>query len=730
MDGNGTGARIAALVARMSLDEKIGQLTLVNGGGGRIPAALREDIRTGRVGAVLNEVDADTARELQRVAREKSRLGLGLLLGRDVIHGFRTIFPIPLGQAASWNPDLVEECARHAAREASACGVNWTFAPMLDIGRDPRWGRVAETLGEDPLLAGILGAAMVRGFQGQDLSRPGRLAACAKHFAGYGACESGRDYSTCSIPEIELRSTHFPPFQAALEAGVATVMASFSDLNGVPASANEFLLRQVLRQEWGFDGFTVSDWESISQLVVHGLAADGREAARAAALAGLDMEMASRDYRTHLAALVEAGEVPLERLDAMVAAVLGVKERLGLLDGPPGRADSGDLAIGSAGDARECAYRAALQGTVLLKNEGPVLPLSRQAIHTLAVIGPLADEPAEQLGTWVFDGDPSRSVTPLQALRQWESDDFDVRHVRALETSCDRVGEGIEEAVRAASEADAALLFLGEEAILSGEAHCRADIRLPGAQEELVRRVAATGTPTILVLLTGRPLALQDVVDHPQAILCAWHPGSQAGPALRDLLFGLESPSGRLPATFPRLTGQVPIYYSRKNTGRPADPETMLSIDNLPRGVAQLAEGNTAYHLDAGDTPLFPFGHGLAYTTFEYSSLSLDTPQVPRDGALEIQVDVANTGNVAAEEVVQVYVRDLVGSVTRPVRELKAFRRIRLEPGQRRTLRFTMPVRDLAFVGREMAWVVEPGAFHLWVGGSSVGGLRAEFTVV
>jgi len=727
MDGNGTGARIAALVARMSLDEKIGQLTLANGGGGRVPEGLREDIRTGRVGAVLNEVDADTARELQRVAREESRLGLGLLLGRDVIHGFRTIFPIPLGQAASWNPDLVEECARHAAREASACGVNWTFAPMLDIGRDPRWGRVAETLGEDPLLAGILGAAMVRGFQGQDLSRPGRLAACAKHFAGYGACESGRDYSTCSIPEIELRSTHFPPFQAALEAGVATVMASFSDLNGVPASANEFLLRQVLRQEWGFDGFTVSDWESISQLVVHGLAADGREAARAAALAGLDMEMAGTDYRTHLVSLVEAGEVPLERLDAMVAAVLGVKERLGLLDGLPGLPDPADL---RAADALDCSYRAALQGTVLLKNEGSVLPLSRQAIHTLAVIGPLADEPAEQLGTWVFDGDPSRSVTPLQALRQWESGVFEVRHVRALETSCDRVGEGIEEAVRAASKADAALLFLGEEAILSGEAHCRADIRLPGAQEELVRRVAATGTPTILVLLTGRPLALQDVVDHPQAILCAWHPGSQAGPALRDLLFGLESPSGRLPATFPRLTGQVPIYYSRKNTGRPADPETMLSIDNLPRGVAQLAEGNTAYHLDAGNTPLFPFGHGLGYTTFEYSGLRLDNARVSRDGELGFRVVVANTGRMAAEEVVQVYVRDLVGSVTRPVRELKAFRRVRLEPGQSAELRFAMPVLDLSFVGRDMAQVLEPGAFHLWVGGSSAGDLRAEFTIV
>ncbi|MFA7329463.1 MAG: glycoside hydrolase family 3 N-terminal domain-containing protein [Candidatus Delongbacteria bacterium] len=723
MDIHPPAERIRALLATMSLAEKLGQLTLVNGGEGRVPEELRRDIRDGRVGAVLNEVDPDTVRELQRIAREESRLGLPLLVGRDVIHGFRTIFPIPLGQAASWNPELVEECARHSAAEAAAVGVNWTFAPMVDIGRDPRWGRVAETLGEDPLLAGTLGAAMVRGFQGADLAAPERLAACAKHFAGYGASESGRDYNSCSIPEIELRATHFPPFQQALQAGVATLMASFSDLNGVPASANEFLLRQVLRREWGFEGFVVSDWESVGQLVVHGLVADGRGAARAAAGAGLDMEMASTTLREHGAALLEAGELSLERLDEMVAAVLGVKLRLGLLDGR----DAVPAAVASDPAALDCAYRAAVQGTVLLKNDNGTLPLHRGAVRRLAVIGPLADEPAEQLGTWVFDGDPARSVTPLQALRQWESESFTVHYARGLETSRERGGAGMAEAVRAARRADVALLFLGEEAILSGEAHCRADIRLPGAQEELVRQVAATGTPTVLVLLAGRPLALQEVVDHPGAILCAWHPGSLAGPALRDLLFGLESPSGRLPATFPRLGGQIPIYYSQKNTGRPADPATFLSLDQIPRGATQHSVGNTSHHLDAGYTPLFPFGHGLSYTSFEYSGLRLDTARLARDGALGITLELRNTGSRAGAEVVQLYVRDLVGSVTRPVRELKAFRREVLAPGECRTVRFVLPARELAFVDRSLNWVLEPGAFRLWVGGSSVGGLEAEF---
>lgn len=720
-------ARVAELLGRMTLEEKLGQTAQLNAAGGWVPDWLRGMVQAGMVGSVLNEVSVETANELQRIAVQESRLGIPLLLGRDVIHGFKTIFPIPLGQAATWNPDVVERGAQVAAREAAAHGVNWTFAPMLDICRDPRWGRVAEGLGEDPHLASVLGAAMVRGFQGDDLSTPGRIAACAKHFAGYGASESGRDYNTTNVTERDLRSIYLPPFRAALDAGCATVMTSFSDIDGVPASGNAFLLRQILREEWGFDGFVVSDWESVKQLAVHGLTADDRESAYEAATAGVDMEMVSRTYADHLGGLIHEGRLPMDVLDAMVANILRVKFRLGLFDDP--YADPSRLPAIGCDEHLQAARHAATESVVLLKNEHDTLPLRRERVRRLAVVGPLADEPTEQLGTWIFDGDASLSVTPLRALREMLGDDA-VSYARALPASWSKSREGFAEAVEQVREADAAVLFLGEDAILSGEAHCRAEITLPGVQEELIEALAETGTPLVLVVMAGRPLALERVIGKVQAVLYAWHPGTMAGPALADLLYGVATPSGKLPITLPRMTGQIPIYYAHKHTGKPGTPESYVHIDDLQRDTPQLSIGNTSFHFEAGFTPLFPFGHGLSYTWFDYSDIAVSTPRLVRSGTIEVSATMRNTGEREGEEVVQLYVRDPVASVTRPVRELKGFQRIRLAPGEERRVSFTLSTNDLAFHGRDMQLRTEPGWFHAWIGGSSAAWLHAAFEFV
>lgn len=722
------GQRVAALLARMTLAEKIGQMNQVHAGGDVAPGPLREGIREGRIGAVLNVVDPDAVNELQRVAVQESRLGIPLLVGRDVIHGFRTVLPIPLGQAATFDPGIVREGARIAALEAASAGVNWTFAPMIDIARDPRWGRIAESLGEDPHLASRLGAAMVEGFQGDDLSLPGAVAACAKHFAGYGAAESGRDYATTNIPENELRNTYLPPFRAAVNAGVATLMTSFSDVNGVPATANGFLLRQVLRQEWGFGGFVVSDWGSIQQLAVHGLTADDAESAREAAIAGVDMDMASGVYGAQLARLVEQGRVGIDVIDSAVAGILRLKFRLGLFERP--YVEPGKVPAVAFEERLRVAKQAALQSVVLLKNEEGILPLSRSNTQSIAVIGPLADEPYEQLGTWIFDGDSSLSVSGLRGLRDLLGDAVEIRYVRGLETSRSRSTAGFYEALEAARASDAVIMFLGEESILSGEAHSRADIGLPGAQARLVRLVREAGTPVIAVIMAGRPLTLTDVIDDLDAVLFAWHPGTMGGAAVAELLFGVESPSGKLPVTFPRAVGQIPIYYSQKRGGKPPSPETAILIDDIPVRAPQTSIGNTSYHLDAGYEPLFPFGHGLSYATFEYSNLRLDRPALRVGETLTVSVDLTNTGRLTADEVAQLYVRDLVGNVTRPVRELKGFTRVRLAPGETRSIAFELRSEDLAFFGRDNTEIVEPGEYHLWVGGSSVAGLGAAFRLV
>jgi beta-glucosidase len=719
---------VRALLERMTLEEKIGQMSQVQAAVGHIPEQLRSLLKAGRIGSILNEVDVEVVNELQRIAVEDSRLGIPLMMGRDVIHGFRTILPIPLGQAATFNPELVRKGARMAALEAASTGVNWTFAPMIDISRDARWGRIAESFGEDPYLTGVLGAAMVRGFQGDGFGELGNIAACAKHFAGYGASESGRDYNTTNIPENELRNVYLPPFRAAVDAGVATLMTSFSDLDGVPASGNRFLLKQVLRDEWRFDGFVVSDWASIQQLTVHGFAADDKAAAFEAANAGLNMEMATSTYRNHLPQLLESGRISMAQIDAIVSDILRVKFRLGLFENAhtnpsefPGIANDEHLAI---------AEQLARQSIVLLENRNGALPLRRDRLASLAVIGPLADDPYEQLGTWIFDGDPSLSRTPLQAVRQLLGDAVEVNYVRAMETSRSRTTQGFDAAVKAAEAADAVVAFLGEESILSGETHSRADIGLPGNQADLLAALRGAGKPVIAVIQAGRPLTLTDILEHVDALLFAWHPGTMGGPAIADVLFGVESPSGKLPATFPLMVGQEPIYYNHKNTGRPATPEDFTHQDDLPVRMPQSSWGFASFHLDAGFKPLYEFGYGLSYATFEYSDIEASPPEAPLGETITVKAMVRNSGTVEAEEVVQLYVRDLVGNVTRPVRELKGFQRIRLKPGERREVAFTLLPDDLAFYGREMKRIIEAGEFHAWIGGSSAAELRTAFELM
>jgi len=719
--------RVQVLLGQMTLVEKIGQMSQVEAGHGYAPEYLGDGLRAGLIGSVINVVDVEVLNELQRIAVEESRLGVPLLIGRDVIHGFKTVFPIPLGQAACWNPKLVEQGARVAALEAAKSGVNWTFAPMVDISRDARWGRIAESFGECVLLTSELGAAMVRGFQGDDLSANGSIAACAKHFAGYGAVESGRDYATTNIPDTKLRNVYFQPFKAAVDAGVSTLMTSFSDLNGIPATGNSYILKDVLRGEWAFEGLVVSDWDSVRQLQIHGLTENDLESAYEASTAGVDMEMAGDAYSNHLFNLVEEGRVGEASIDESVTNILRVKFELGLFDNP--YTDPGSLPEFASKHALQVAQEAALQSVVLLKNDHGALPFAADELSSVAIVGPLADARYEQLGTWIFDGDEELSITPLQAIRTLVGNDVELRYVRAMENSRSRVNDEFDSAVDAANESDAVLLFLGEESILSGEAHSRADIGLPGDQVELVRRIRATGKPIVAVILAGRPLTLSDIVDEVDAILYAWHPGTMGGPALADLVFGVASPSGKLPTTFPRVVGQIPIYYSQKNGGKPPSKETVVHIDEIDTFAPQTSLGMSAFHLDTCFTPLFPFGHGLSYAWFAYENIRVSSNEVELGEKVVISVDLSNRGAIEAEEVVQLYTRDLVASITRPVKELKAFRRVRLRAGETQTVSFELHTDELAFYGRDGKLTVEPGLFYIWIGGSSDAEQRTEFRV-
>ncbi|MFT5136899.1 MAG: beta-glucosidase [Arenicella sp.] len=724
---NSIESRVADLISTMGLDEKIGQMSQLQGGGGSIPNHLAESLRSSRVGSILNEVNVDVINEMQRICVEESRLGIPLLIGRDVIHGFKTIFPIPLGQAASWDPEIIEAGARVSANEAASVGVNWTFAPMIDITRDPRWGRIAESLGEDPYLCGVLGAAMVKGFQSDDLSQPGAIVACAKHFAGYGAAEGGRDYNTANIPENEMRNVHLRPFKAVADAGVASFMSAFCDLNGVPATGNTWLMDDLLRKEWGYEGVVVSDWESIVEMSVHGFTHDDEEAAYEAVMAGIDMEMASTSYSDHLENLVAQDKIKLAQIDKMVARILTLKFDLGLFENPYTRPEEHALVLNKS--SLKVAKEAAVKSCVLLKNKNNVLPMAQAELSSVALIGPLADDDYEQLGTWVFDGEAQHSVTCKQAIEELIGRTVEVNYVKGLETTRSHNHDEFENAIDAARQSDAVIMVVGEESFMSGEAHSRANIDLPGHQRELIEAVASTGKPLVLVIMAGRPLTIDNILSHADAILYAWHPGTMGGPAIAELLFGLESPSGKLPVTFPLAVGQVPIFYAHKNTGRPATDHTCVKMDDVPARASQTSLGMTSFHLDAGYKPLFPFGFGLSYGNFKYVKITTSHRSIGLGDTIDVHADVINAGSRVAEEVVQLYVRDLVGNVTRPVKELKGFRRICLKPGERERIIFSLHTDELAFYNRKMELVTEPGRFHVWIGGSSEAELWADFEI-
>jgi len=715
---------VEKLLSQMTLAEKIGQMSQRHYAlkPASAIAASEEAVRQNQVGSFLNPDSATTVNKLQRIAVEETRLKIPLIFGLDVIHGYRTLFPIPLGQSCSWDPELIASAARVAAVEASSAGIRWTFAPMLDITHDPRWGRIAETLGEDPFLTSRLGAAMVRGFQGENLADPQTIAACAKHYVGYGATEGGRDYNTTLIPEAELRNIYLPSFKAARDAGVQTFMSAFNDLNGVPTSGNAFTLRRILRDEWAFDGFVVSDWESVKELIPQGVAADQRDAARLAINAGVDMEMVSSTYIENAETLLRDGAITQAMIDDAVRRILRVKYRLGLFANP--YTDTTRANVLLTEENLRIARELSTESMVLLKNEKAALPLSPE-VKTIAVVGPLADSAIDMRGCWSCQGKAEECRTVYSVFKDYVSPETRVLYAAGLPQATSTDTAGIAAAVKAAKKADVVVLCVGESHELSGEARCRAFLDLPGAQNQLVSAIAATGKPVVLVVFSGRPLTFAHAADAAQAVLFVWHPGTMAGPAICDLLFGRANPSGKLTTTFPRTVGQVPLYYNHKNTGRPSP----LAKENLgaPLGTPQDPQGYFSKYLDTPSAPAYPFGYGLSYTSFAYSDLKVSDPD--SQGVLTVTITIANTGKRDGVEVAQLYTRQLVGSLTRPVKELKGFQRVALKAGESRTVAFALPKQSLGFYNNEGRFVIEPGKFQLWVGGNSVDGLPAEFTL-
>ena len=717
--------RLEALLARMTLEEKIGQLGIfadmlrpfvpgVNPEMNEHDASQTiELVRSGRAGALFNGVGAALGREAQRVAVEESRLGIPLLLGADVIHGMRTVFPIPLGEASSFEPELARRTARAAAVEATAAGLHWTFAPTVDIARDQRWGRVAEAAGEDVFLSCAFAAARVRGFQGEDLKAEDAMLATPKHFAAYGAVSGGLDYNSVEISEGTLRDVHLPPFKAALDAGALTIMSAFNDINGVPASANHHLMTEVLRQEWKFRGFVVSDYTADFELVAHGYAGDDREATELAFNAGLDMSMQSGLYGAHLAGLVEAGKVDLQTVDDSVRRILAVKDAIGLFDNPyrsldPQRESGLDLSQ-HAVLAREAACRS----MVLLKNEGDVLPLPKSG-KTIALIGPFAEDRDNLEGCWSLFGDKHIQVNLADGLRAAMTNADEL----LVEPGCgfeEAIEGGIEAALAAAHQADVVLLAVGEPQNYSGEAQSRNQIVLPAVQQLLAEAIATTGKPVVVLLRNGRALALEGAVRDAQAIVVTWFLGSQTGTAVADVVFGDFNPAGRLPVSFPSLVGQQPLYYNRVRTGRPELPD-------MPEFKTRWREGS--------NLPLYPFGHGLSYTRFDYSEAVLDVASLPWDGQLRARARITNTGELAGEEVVQLYVHDRVASRVRPIRELKGFRKVALQPGEQIEVEFLLDRHALAFTRANGEFGAEPGLFDLWIAPSAEAGEPVRFELL
>lgn len=729
-----TEARIDSLLAKMTLAEKVGQMNQYNGSWDVTGPAKgndsvkREHLAQGLVGSMLNVVSVEVTQEAQRIAVEKSRLGIPLIFGYDVIHGYQTMFPVPLGESASWDLEAVETSARFAAREASAAGIHWTFAPMVDIARDPRWGRVMEGAGEDPYLGARIAEARVRGFQGTDLSQTHTIAACAKHFAAYGFAIGGLDYNTVDISEATLQNVVLPPFKAAADAGVATFMNAFNEIGGIPSSGNAHLQRDILKGDWDWPGFVVSDWASIQEMVDHGYAEDNRHAARLAALAGSDMDMEGYCYVPHLIQLVEDGLVEEATIDEAVRRILRVKFALGLFEDPYRYCDEArqEAELGSP-EAHEAAREIARKSIVLLKNDESVLPLNKQG--RIAVIGPLANEKDMPLGSWRARAIEGSAVSLLEGIEAAVGEEAEITYAQGVKLS---VGQrsfiqditinqtdttGFGEARQVAAEADVVVLALGEDCYQSGEARSRTELDLPGLQPELLREIRAVNDNIVLVLMNGRPLDLTEVEPQVNGILETWFLGSEAGHAIADVLFGAYNPAGKLPITFPRSVGQVPIFYAQKNTGRPSHPQGLVFW---------------SHYSDEENTPLYPFGYGLSYTSFAYSDLRVSDQRLGMSETLEISVRIKNTGRRSGEEVVQLYVRDLVGSRTRPVQELKRFKKIKLSAGESERITFRLAAADLAFYTGSGDWAVEPGAFEVMVGGDAYAAreLKTTFELV
>lgn len=718
---------IDALMKKMTLDEKIGQLNLPGSGdivtGQAGNSDIGKKIKEGKVGGLFNIKGVDKIRAVQKVAVEQSRLKIPLIFGMDVIHGYQTVFPIPLGLSCSWDMGLIQKSASIAAREASADGICWTFSPMVDIARDPRWGRIAEGSGEDPYLGSQIAKAMVRGYQGDDLSKDNTIMACVKHYALYGAAEAGRDYNTVDMSRLRMFNEYLPPYKAAVDAGAGSVMASFNEVDGVPATANKFLLTDVLRKQWGFNGFVVSDYTGINEMVVHGIG-DLQTVAARALMAGLDMDMVGEGFLTTLKKSLQEGKVTMQQIDFACRKILEAKYKLGLFDDPyrycnEQRSKTEIFTPANLKEAREIAA----QTFVLLKNSNNVLPLKRSG--TIALIGPLADNKENMPGTWSVAADFSKSVSVLEGLKNVAGPNVNILYARGSNLSNDslfdeRAGmfgksfkhdsrpekEIIDEALAVASKSDVIVAALGESAEMTGESSSRSNINIPDAQEDLLRALVKTGKPVVLVLFTGRPLTLKWEQDHVPAILNVWFGGTEAGNAIGDVLFGDVNPSGKLTTDFPQNVGQIPLYYNHKNTGRPLEEGKWFTKFR-------------SNYLDVSNDPVYPFGYGLSYTNFNYSDVKLSNTSMKGNQTLTASVNVTNTGNREGKETVQLYIRDLVASITRPVKELKGFQKIDLKAGETKTVSFKITTDDLKFYNGDLKYNWEPGEFVIMIGGNS-----------
>ncbi|WP_461788779.1 glycoside hydrolase family 3 N-terminal domain-containing protein [Pedobacter sp.] len=713
---------VTDLMSKMTLEEKIGQLNQYSGEWANTGPVTKDgdkqgQIRRGQVGAMLNVTTVKQTTELQKMAME-SRLKIPLLFGQDVIHGYRINYPIPLAEAPSWDMQAIEKSARYAAVEAAAYGIHWTFAPMVDIGRDPRWGRVMEGAGEDPYLGSLVAKARVKGFQGKGLGSTDALMACAKHFAAYGAAIGGRDYNSVDISVRQLYETYLPPFKAAADEGVATFMNAFNDLNGIPATGSKFLQREILKKQWNYKGFVVSDWGSIGEMIQHGYAKDHYEAALKAIVAGSDMDMESRSYKNHLAQLVTDGKVDVALIDEAVRRILTKKYELGLFDNPFKFSDQKRQDAQSNNPLhRKHAREIAAKSIVLLKNEKQLLPLSKST-KNIALIGPFGKAISDNLGFWSTSWpDDNKLIVPIyDGLKNQLSPDSKLVYAKGCNVN-DSDKSQFEEAIQIAKNADVVIMTLGEAANMSGEAKSRSSIRLPGVQEDLLKEIHKIGKPIVLLISAGRPLIFNWAADNIESIAYTWWLGTEAGNAIADVVFGSYNPAAKLPMTFPRAEGQIPIYYNYYNTGRPFTREDELDY--------------VSAYTDLKNSPKYPFGYGLSYTNFEIKNLKLSSNTLKTSGdTLKITVDVANTGNYDGEEVIQLYIRDLVGSVVRPVKELKGFKKIFLQKGQKTQVEFELTPEQLSFYNDDLDFIFEEGVFDIFVGNSSTANLKASFELI